>query len=89
MEETLDGFRIAEEDLRIRGMGNLLGREQSGLPPLRVGDLLLDSEILLDARKEAFHIVEGDPKLEDPRYERLRARARALYKLVGSFVKVG
>ena len=89
MEETLDGFRIAEEDLRIRGMGNLLGREQSGVPPLRVGDLLTDAQILLDARKEAFHIVEGDPKLEDTRYERLRARARALYKLVGSFVKVG
>jgi len=89
MEETLDGFRIAEEDLRIRGMGNLLGREQSGLPPLRVGDLLTDEAILLDARKEAFHIVESDPKLVDPQYERLRARARALYKLVGSFVKVG
>ncbi len=89
MEETIDGFRIAEEDLKIRGMGNLLGREQSGFPTLKVGDPLGDSEILLDARKEAFQIVSGDPQLKDPRYERLRARARALYRLVGPFVKVG
>ena len=89
MEETLDGFRIAEEDLRIRGMGNLLGREQSGFPTLRVGDPLNDSEILVAARKEAFRIVEGDPRLEDPQYERLRARARALYRMVGPFVRVG
>ena len=89
MEETTDGFRIAEEDLRIRGMGNLLGREQSGFPMVRVGDLLGDSDILLAARKEAFRIVEGDPQLKDPQYELLRARARALYKLVGPFVKVG
>jgi len=56
---------------------------------LRVGDPLGDSDILLAARKEAFRIVEADPKLEDPRYELLRQRARALYKLVGPFVKVG
>jgi ATP-dependent DNA helicase RecG len=89
MEETLDGFRIAEEDLRIRGMGNLLGREQSGFPTLRVGDPLNDAEILVAARNEAFRIVEGDPQLKDPQYERLRTRARALYRLVGPFVRVG
>ncbi len=89
MESTNDGFRIAEADLRIRGMGNLLGREQSGFPLLKVGDLLSDTDILLDARKEAFRIVEGDPKLRNPDYELLRERARALYRSVGSFVKVG
>ncbi len=89
MEETLDGFKIAEEDLRIRGMGNLLGKEQSGFPTLRTGDLLTDSDILLDARREAFRIVESDPKLEDPQYDLLRQRARALYRIVGPFVRVG
>ncbi len=89
MEETIDGFRIAEEDLRIRGMGNLLGREQSGFPTLRVGDPLGDSDILMDARKEAFRLVESDPRMQDPRYRRLREQARLLYKLVGPFVKVG
>ena len=89
MEKTLDGFLIAEEDLRIRGMGNLLGREQSGFPMLRVGDPLGDSDILLAARKEAFRIVESDPQLKDPQYELLRTRARALYQLVGPFMKVG
>ena len=89
MEETTDGFRIAEEDLKIRGMGNLLGREQSGIPALRVGNLLADTGILKAARQEAFNIVESDLKLEDPRYAKLRSRARELYKLVGPFVKVG
>jgi ATP-dependent DNA helicase RecG len=89
MEETMDGFRIAEEDLKIRGMGNLLGREQSGFPVLRVGNPLGDSDILVAARQEAFRIVEADPTLQDPRYDLLRRRARELYKLVGPFVKVG
>ena len=89
MEETTDGFRIAEEDLKIRGMGNLLGREQSGLPAFRVGNLITDTGIMKAARQESFNIVESDLKLEDPRYAKLRARARELYKLVGPFVKVG
>ncbi|MBU0678908.1 MAG: ATP-dependent DNA helicase RecG [Verrucomicrobia bacterium] len=89
MEKTTDGFVIAEEDMKIRGMGNLLGREQSGFPALRVGDPLGDSDILLDARREAFTIVESDPKMTKPEFEGLRSRARALYKLVGPFVRVG
>jgi ATP-dependent DNA helicase RecG len=89
MEETLDGFRIAEEDFKIRGMGNILGREQSGVPAIRVGDLLTDTEILEAARKEARTLVENDPEFRNPDYERLRARARDLYRIVGPFVKVG
>jgi ATP-dependent DNA helicase RecG len=89
MAETTDGFRIAEEDLKIRGMGNLLGREQSGFPALKVGDPLGDSDIMHVARQEAFTLVEQDPSLEAAEFARLRDRAKALYKIVGPFVKVG
>ncbi len=52
MEATGDGFRIAEEDLRIRGPGNILGIEQSGLPPLRLGNLVDDFDLLQRARRD-------------------------------------
>jgi ATP-dependent DNA helicase RecG len=50
MEQTTDGFRIAEEDLKLRGPGDFLGREQSGMPPLRFGDLATDGELVDRAR---------------------------------------
>ena len=51
LEATTDGFRIAEEDMRLRGPGELLGRQQSGAPPLRFGDLMIDREWIERARK--------------------------------------
>lgn len=89
MEQTNDGFRIAEEDLRIRGMGNLLGRQQSGVMPFRVADPLRDGDALLAARKEAFCIVEKDSRLQSPDLAALRERARTLYKVAAPFVRVG
>jgi ATP-dependent DNA helicase RecG len=50
MEETCDGFRIAEADLQVRGPGELLGRQQSGAPPLRFGDLARDGVLVQRAR---------------------------------------
>jgi ATP-dependent DNA helicase RecG len=63
MEQTTDGFRIAEEDLAIRGPGDLLGTQQSGLPDFRVGNFVRDIQLLADARSEAFSIVTRDPTL--------------------------
>ncbi|MBV9209113.1 MAG: ATP-dependent DNA helicase RecG [Acidobacteria bacterium] len=57
MEETSDGFRIAEKDLEIRGPGEVLGTRQSGLPTFRVGNLVRDIEILETARREADHYL--------------------------------
>jgi len=51
MEETSDGFRIAEADLQFRGPGELLGRQQSGAPPLRFGDLRGDGALVQRARE--------------------------------------
>jgi ATP-dependent DNA helicase RecG len=63
MEETGDGFRIAEEDFRIRGPGNIFGTEQSGLPPLRFAHLETDFELLTRARTDAGEFLKRDPEL--------------------------
>ena len=63
MEETGDGFRIAEEDFRIRGPGNIFGTEQSGLPPLRFAHLDTDFDLLTRARDEARDFLKLDPTL--------------------------
>ncbi len=72
MRQTDDGFRIAEEDLRLRGEGEVLGTKQSGLPGLRVADLAAHATLLALARDEARRIVSENPRLEGPRGEALR-----------------
>ena len=63
LRETDDGFRIAEEDLRLRGAGELLGTRQSGLPEFRLADLALHGDLLAAARDDARLILERDPEL--------------------------
>lgn len=65
MVETTDGFRLAEEDLRIRGQGTAFGTRQSGVKDLKLADILSDFEILTAARRDAFSLVESDPTLAD------------------------
>ena len=72
MRETDDGFRIAEEDLRLRGAGELLGTRQSGMPSFRLADLAVHGELLATARDDARLIFERDPQLESPRGAALR-----------------
>src|SRR5579872_5350122 len=73
MRETDDGFRIAEEDLRLRGEGDLLGTRQSGVPGFRVARLELHGQLLSAARDDAALTLARDPKLLSPRGEALRA----------------
>ncbi len=61
-----DGFALAEEDLRLRGEGQVLGARQSGLPELRIASVLHDGELLDDARADAARLVAGDPRLDAP-----------------------
>jgi ATP-dependent DNA helicase RecG len=75
MEETTDGFRIAEEDFKIRGPGNIFGTEQSGLPPLRFASLETDYELLTLARNDAGRFIKEDPALV--RWPGLRAKMQA------------
>jgi len=63
MLSTTDGFRLAEEDLRIRGQGTVFGAKQAGMPDLKLADILEDMETLIVARREAFALVAGDPEL--------------------------
>lgn len=72
MEETNDGFRIAEEDLEIRGPGEILGTRQSGLPEFKIADIVRDGRILNEARYEAFAIIEQDPELAAPEHALLK-----------------
>jgi ATP-dependent DNA helicase RecG len=80
MEETTDGFRIAEADLGIRGPGDFIGTRQSGLPSFRVADLVRDAGLLEEARKEAFTLVAGDPDLVRPEHRALRAAVLARWR---------
>jgi ATP-dependent DNA helicase RecG len=72
MRDTEDGFVIAEEDLRLRGAGELLGTRQSGMPEFRLADITAHRELLSVAYDDARLIVETDPELEGPRGEALR-----------------
>ncbi len=72
MEKTTDGFKIAEEDLALRGPGEFFGIRQSGLPDFRVAHLVRDTPILIEARKEAFRLIQEDPELAHPAHGALR-----------------
>ena len=72
MRDTEDGFVIAEEDLRLRGAGEVLGTRQSGLPEFRMADLAVHGELLAAARDDAKLIVDRDPDLSSPRGQALR-----------------
>jgi ATP-dependent DNA helicase RecG len=72
LRETEDGFRIAEEDLRLRGGGEVLGTKQSGLPQLRLADLAAHEELIAVAHDDARLVLERDPQLASPRGEALR-----------------
>jgi len=80
MAATADGFRIGEEDLKLRGPGELLGTAQSGELSLQVADLFKDAELLGFARADADETLAADPKLLAPAHALLRRRLLALYQ---------
>ncbi|MFC1524880.1 ATP-dependent DNA helicase RecG [Planctomycetota bacterium] len=78
MEATNDGFKIAEEDLRIRGPGEFLGTRQSGLPEFKIADLTHDFSILQETRQAAFKLMRDDPQLK--KYPGLNQMAKLRFK---------
>jgi ATP-dependent DNA helicase RecG len=85
LEKTSDGFKIAEEDLRLRGPGEFFGTRQHGLPELKVAELIEDFELLRLARRDAFAMVNQDPDLAQPHHQALRA---ALVKTYGERLRL-
>jgi len=85
MTETTDGFRIAEEDLRLRGPGEFFGTRQHGMPDLLVGSIIDDTDLLRLARKEAFEWIRGDPALERPESQPVK---RALAKRFADAIRL-
>ncbi len=72
IRETTDGFRIAEEDLKLRGEGDVLGVRQSGLPGYRIARSEVHGQLITQARDEALRIMKDNPKLQGARGEALR-----------------
>ncbi|MES2507610.1 MAG: ATP-dependent DNA helicase RecG [Verrucomicrobiota bacterium] len=73
LEETTDGFRISEEDLKRRGPGDVLGKAQSGQAPLKFAELLADTRLVRLARQLAEKTLDEDPQMQAPRLAELRS----------------
>jgi len=82
LERTGDGFEIAEADLRMRGPGDILGTAQSGLPPLKIGDVFADRDLMQLARNAAFLLFERDPQLDQPAHRPYRELLAAQRQLI-------
>jgi len=89
MMETTDGFRIAEEDLRLRGGGEFFGTQQHGLPEFRIGDIISDYRELELARQVAFHLVDRDPLLTLPENGVIRKKFREKFKRRFGLASIG
>ncbi len=76
LRRTSDGFKIAEEDLRLRGPGDFFGMRQHGLPPMQIADLATDSRVLAKTQEAARDILARDPQLDG--YPILRRRVEKM-----------
>ena len=76
---TTDGFRVADEDLRLRGPGDFFGSRQHGLPLLKVASLQMDLETLQAAQQAAAAVIRGAESLDAPELAPLKARVQALF----------
>lgn len=79
LAKTADGFRIAEEDLKLRGPGDFFGQRQHGLPQLGIADLAADMRVLKEAQQAAQKLLEADPGLSRPEHAPLLGRVRRLF----------
>jgi ATP-dependent DNA helicase RecG len=87
--DTEDGFAIAREDLRLRGMGDLFGKEQSGQQTFRIADPVLDEALNMDAREAAEELLADDPELTSPGNAAMRRAMGARYSRALELFRVG
>ena len=81
LTDTNDGFKIAEEDLKLRGPGDFFGQRQHGLPMLQIADLNCDMLLLSEAQTAARELLAGDDQLTAPEHRRLKQRIDELFAL--------
>ncbi len=84
---TSDGFKIAEYDLMLRGPGEFFGTKQSGMPPLKLANLIKDRDIIAQARKSAFRLAEEDPHLRDGKHRWIKETLMKNYRESFEFLK--
>ncbi len=84
METTTDGFKIADEDLKLRGPGEFFGSRQHGLPEMKIADMLKDRCTLEETQKAAKEIMAHDPELSSPESAALKNEIQRLFDAVGS-----
>ncbi|MFH1867571.1 MAG: ATP-dependent DNA helicase RecG [Candidatus Omnitrophota bacterium] len=80
ISNTDDGYQVAQEDLRLRGPGELFGKRQHGLPELQLGNVIADVDLLEEARKEAFNMIAEDPSLNEERHAKLKKQLIESFK---------
>lgn len=81
LTKTNDGFKIAEEDLRLRGPGDFFGTQQHGLPEMHIADLCTDINLLKEAQFAAEQLLQSDPDLSQPGHQTLRKQVEHLLTL--------
>lgn len=84
METTTDGFKIADEDLKLRGPGEFFGSRQHGLPEMKIADMLKDRSTLEETQRAAKEIMARDPELSSPESTALKNEIQRLFDAVGS-----
>lgn len=89
ISRTTDGFALAEEDARLRGLGEFFGTRQHGVADLRFGDLVADLEILQQAREDAIELVAADASLRAPQHAALREAVLQRYGKTLELAEVG
>jgi ATP-dependent DNA helicase RecG len=88
MVKTNNGFEIAETDLKLRGPGDLLGTQQSGVLDLLIADLGKDGKLLQRARQKAIEVLESDPELKSPENLVIRVQVESMRKTTVNWSRI-
>ena len=88
MVETTDGFKIAEVDLKLRGPGNIMGTQQSGVLNLKIADVVKDGATLVKARNAAIGLLQEDSNLSKPENKGILTTFTAIYKSTGIWANI-
>ena len=88
MESTSNGFKISDEDLKLRGPGEFFGTRQHGYIKSKIVNFIEDGSIIRQARKRAFEIVMSDPKLQMQKHQNIRKKFKENYQYMLEFVNI-